>query len=162
MATWKKMAEAFGRAMDEYPREGKAAQAILHSKGADWEGKYDRMTPEQRAYKHGQMLEGEENYQVAKERAKEDPSKSITEHIDDIEDENSDYRLRKDFEDAFEEAVARRSGKLVPPKLKESISPETLKKTEEYNEDFVRRKMIEDLQSGKDIGDVLRDYNDLY
>lgn len=163
MATWKKMAEAFGRAMGErgLGHDIKSAETIARSKGADWEGKYSKMTPEQRAYKHGYEVEGDANYQVAKERAGEDPSKSYSEHVDDVENENSDMRLRKDLEEAIDAAIKRRNEtdfeNLRMPKS--GFTDGTGQGWKDWHEEVLREKMIKQLQSGASITDVLDAYN---
>lgn len=72
MANWKKMAEAFGRAMNERMKDGKTAKIINSSEIADkanTPGIYkDKDMDAIQAYRRGQN-EGTENFYIGRERA---------------------------------------------------------------------------------------------
>lgn len=106
MAMWKKMAEAFGRAMSERAKDTPASKAVVESKtikDLDKIGSMHQASPEQRAYLEGHEHSGPDNYYAAKERGG-----NYEERIDEIEDENSDSRLEKAFDEGFNSAIARR------------------------------------------------------
>lgn len=106
MANWKKMAEAFGRAMAERSKDTPASKVVAESKtlkGINKIGSLDEATPEQRAYLEGHEYTGPENYYNAKERGGDYETR-----IDELEGENSDFRLaqnrKKEWDDAFKSA----------------------------------------------------------
>lgn len=87
MAMWKKVAEAFGRAMSERAKDTPASKAVAESKtikDLDKIGSMHQASPEQRAYLEGHEHSGPDNYYAAKERGGD-----YEERIDEIEDENS-------------------------------------------------------------------------
>ena len=106
MANWKKMAEAFGRAISERAKDTPASKAVANSKTVkdiDKIGYMYQANPEQRAYLEGALHGGEDNYYAAKERGGD-----YEKRIDELEDENSDFRLaqnrQKEWDDAFKSA----------------------------------------------------------
>lgn len=106
MAMWKKMAEAFGRAMSERAKDTPASKVVSESKtikDLDKIGYLHQTSPEQRAYLEGHEHGGPDNYYAAKERGGD-----YEKRIDEIEDENSDSRLAKEFDEGFNSAIARR------------------------------------------------------
>lgn len=121
MPSWKKMAEAFGRAMTERMTNGKAAKAINASEIADKANTpylyKDKDMDAIRAYRHGQA-EGAENYRMGLTRAqaasgKASPRRSdISRAISRVEDENSSWRLQN--ERAGQTAPADATGTKAP------------------------------------------------
>ena len=106
MANWKKMAEAFGRAMAERGKDTPASKVVADSntlKDMRKIGSLDEATPEQAAYLEGHEYTGPENYYNAKERGG-----NYENRIDELEDENSDFRLvqnrQKEWDNAFKSA----------------------------------------------------------
>lgn len=100
MSKWKKIAEAFGRAMATRKGTGPAAEAV--SKSETLKFKTGGKLPEERAYSHGRETEGPEEYYVAKERGGD-----YEKNIDNIEDENSSMRLSDNFNREFDDAAER-------------------------------------------------------
>lgn len=118
MANWKKMAEAFGRAMSERVGNGnRAARAAVNeseiAKAAHNGVTVDPDIDAIRAYRKGQS-EGVDNYIAGRERAplppsREEPRRSdVSRKISEIEDENTDDALvanrQKEWDDAFKSA----------------------------------------------------------
>ena len=106
MANWKKMAEAFGRAMAERGTDTPASKVVAKSKtlkDLDKIGSKSQASPEQRAYLEGHENSGQDNYYAAKGRGG-DYEKRIAE----IEDENSDAALEQEFDKEFKSAIERR------------------------------------------------------
>lgn len=106
MANWKKMAEAFGRAMAERSKDTPASKVVGESKtvkGLDKIGSKSQANSEQRAYLEGHEVSGPDNYYAAKERGGD-----YEKRIEEIEDENSDFALeqnrQKEWDDAFKSA----------------------------------------------------------
>ena len=118
MPNWKKMAEAFGRAMNERMKDGKTAKIINSSEiaaKANTPGIYkDKDMDAIQAYRRGQA-EGSDNYFMGIDRAQEASGKAfprrsdISRQISRTEDENSSRRLQDEFDKAFDEAGARRN-----------------------------------------------------
>lgn len=112
---WYKMAEAFGRAMAERMKNGKAAEVINASKivdKANTPGIYkDKDMDLIHAYRRGQD-EGGENYLMGLTRAQEASGKAsprrsdISREISRVEDENSSMRLQDAMPERFETDVA--------------------------------------------------------
>lgn len=100
MGNWKKIAEAFGRAMSTRKGTGPAAEAV--SKSETLKFKTGGKSPEERAYLHGHETEGPEEYYVAKEH-----SGDYEKNINNIEDKNSSMRLQDDFNKEFDDAAER-------------------------------------------------------
>lgn len=120
MPTWKQIAEAFGRAMNErVGKENHTRFTINSSKTArrandprhDFDDNFGD-TPESAAYSVGQV-HGNENFFVGHDQARESAgtafprSSDVSRRISRIEDENSNARLADNFEDAFEETYNR-------------------------------------------------------
>lgn len=119
MAMWKKMAEAFGRAVKDPGATQKGRELVFESKtvknrpgDVDYHGDD---TPAQRAFKRG-MAEGEEEKGIARTGARErynddDPDVRRDVENDEFErreDWTTDQRLEKEFNDAFRTNINRR------------------------------------------------------
>lgn len=179
MPNWKKMAEAFGRAMNERMKDGKTAKIINSSEiaaKANTPGIYkDKDMDAIQAYRRGQA-EGSDNYFMGIDRAQEASGKAfprrsdISRQISRTEDENSSRRLQDEFDKAFDEAVARRNyntdydeadrlftGKRANESMErfDEMFPEHWKATDEEREPMLREFMIEELKRGTPIEDVL-------
>ena len=119
MAIWKKMANAFGRAVNDPGATKKGRDIVFKSKTAkDRYGDTDYHgsdTPEQRAFKQG-MAEGEEEFGIARTGAQErydgeDPDVRRDVESDEFErreDWTTDQRLEKEFDEGFNSAIKRR------------------------------------------------------
>lgn len=155
MANWKKIAEAFGRAFNSPAATIRNQELIADSKTVkSLPGRRQSdLTPEQRAaqkgYDEGERLNdavdadlGENSYDA--ERAGV--------YRDKVEDAYTDMQLRKDFDEAFEEALAKRRGKIRDAMGDAHDAEEAA----DAGIDDIRKAAIEMLKSGRDIGDVLR------
>lgn len=116
MGTWKKIAEAFGKAANRPGATPGGRDIVYNSKTwkdrpGDVQPRYDD-TPEQRAMKEG-WQQGRDEYYGARELADEkgldrnDP-KALEEMADEISDRESDARLEQNASDEWDEAFARR------------------------------------------------------
>lgn len=169
MAMWKKMADAFGRAVKDPGATQKGRDLVFESKtvknrvgDADYHGDD---TPAQRAFKRG-MAEGEEEEGIARTGAQErykgdDPDVRRDVESDEFErreDWTTDQRLEKDFDDAFKYNLKRRKQDIID-KYGEGYSKEM---AEEGAESFERMlwEAIDELKadgkSGNEILDMLR------
>lgn len=119
MAMWKKMAEAFGRAIKDPGTTKNGRELVFESKTVKNRpgdvAYHDKDTPAQRAFKRG-MAEGEEEYYIAKDAARErydgeDPDVRrdvMSDEFERREDIVTDNRLEKEFDDAFKSNINRR------------------------------------------------------
>lgn len=153
MANWKKMAEAFGRAMSTRKGTGPAAEAVGKSETLKF--KTNGKSPEERAYLHGHETEGPEEYYVAKERGGD-----YEKNIDNIEDENSSMRLQDDFNKEFEDAAERHGYKKWREESKDMPLDDGFGGDlhDVNREDAVQRtreQMIEDLKSGMSMEEFM-------
>ena len=162
MANWKKMAEAFGRAMSTRKGTGPAAEAV--SKSGTLKFKSGGKSPEERAYLYGHETEGPDEYYVAKERGGD-----YEKNIDNIEDENSSMRLQNDFNKAFDEAAENHGYKKWREESKDMPVDDGFKgDLHDINrEDAVQRsreEIIKALQQNadRDVTDVLRDFGYIF
>lgn len=162
MTNWKKMAEAFGRAMSTRKGTGPAAEAVGKSETLKF--KTGGKSPEERAYLHGHETEGPDEYYVAKERGGD-----YEKNIDDIEDENSSMRLQDDFNKAFEEAAENHGYKKWKEESKDMPLDDGFKGDlhDVNREDAVQRsreEIIKALQQNtdRDVTDVLRDFGYIF
>lgn len=109
MARWKKMAEAFGRAMNERMKDGKTAKIINSSEIADkanTPGIYkDKDMDAIQAYRRGQN-EGTENFYAGRERAVENAASNMDPTAKRIYDNyDFDYERAYGPDDAYNRAV---------------------------------------------------------
>jgi hypothetical protein len=162
MANWKKMAEAFGRAMSTRKGTGPAAEAVGKSETLKF--KTGGKSPEERAYLHGHETEGPDEYYVAKER-----DGDYEKNIDDIEDENSSMRLQDDFNKALDEAAENRGYKKWRDESKDMPANDGFGGSlhDVNREDAVQRsreEIIKALQQNtdRDVTDVLRDFGYIF
>ena len=166
MPNWKKMAEAFGRAMNErVGKENHTRFTINSSKTArrandprhDFDDNFSD-TPESAAYSVGQF-HGNENFSVGHDQARESAgtafprSSDVSRRISRIEDENSDTRLAKDFENEFEEAY-----KSALDRHDRQTARNAFKDGGFDSDDDIRAQMIEELKSGVDLSDFFEKY----
>lgn len=118
MATWKKMAEAFGRAFSSPTSTTRGLDMINRSKTVrstpgdvdPWTGERPSdLPPEQRAFLKG-FDEGERiNGVVADDLGKDlDDAKRAGKYRDEVEDSYTDRRLEQNASDEWDEAFARR------------------------------------------------------
>lgn len=144
MSSWKKMAEAFGRAMSERAKDTPASKVVSESKtikDLDKIGYRHQASPEQRAYLEGHEHGGPDNYYAAKERGGDYETR-----IDEIEDENSDFRLGEELNAAIKKAEGQadyagrmkgmREGELADDAVDEAISEDY---GQQYLDEFKRR-----------------------
>lgn len=85
---------------------------------------------------------------------------NISREISNVEDVNSDARLQKDMEQAFDEAAERHGydrwrAEAANKPVDDGLGGELHNVERELTEDEVRAKMIEDLQKGANILDIL-------
>lgn len=179
MPNWKKMAEAFGRAMNERVGKDTGVRRTVNKSSIASDANEPGITgighpnsDEIASYRRGQ-LNGNENFYVGRERAganainSMDPTakrtSDVSRSISRIEDENSDARLAKDFEDAFNSAVERhgydtwKKGSGGKP-LDDGLNGEIHNLEREGAEDDIRAQMIEELKSGVDLSDFFEKY----
>lgn len=144
MANWKKIAEAFGRAMAERAKDTPASKVVAESKtikDLDKIGSLHQANPEQRAYLEGHEHGGPDNYYAAKERGG-----NYEKRIDEIEDENSDFRLERELDNAIKRAEGQadyagrmkgmREGELADDAVDQAISEDY---GQQYLDEFKRR-----------------------
>lgn len=160
---WKKIAEAFGRAVNDPGATQKGRKLVFESKtvkNRPGDVAYDdKDTPAQRAFKHG-MFEGDEEYAIAKDATRErydgedpDVRRNVMEdEFERREDIVTDNRLEKEFDEGFDAALAKRRGK-IRDAMGDAHGAE---EAADAGIDDIRKAAIEMLKSGKDIGDVLR------
>lgn len=117
MSTWKKMAEAFGRAMNSSTATDRGRALVSKSETVrstpgdvdPWTGKRPSdLAPEQRAY-----LKGYDDGERINEAATDDlgeglDAKRVGEYRDKVEDSYTDRRLEQNASDEWNEAFARR------------------------------------------------------
>lgn len=123
MAMWKKMANAFGRAVNDPGATQKGRDLVFESKTVknrigdlDYHGED---TPAQREFKRG-MAEGEEEFGIARTGGQErydgeDPDVRRDIESDEFErreDWTTDQRLEEEFDDAFKSNIKRRKDKV--------------------------------------------------
>lgn len=162
MSTWKKMAEAFGRAVNSPTATARGrsmvnrSETVRHTPGdiAPLTGERPSdLSPVQNAYlkgyDEGERIDnavsgdlGEHSYDADRAGA----------YRDKVEDAYTDMRLRKDFDEAFEEALAKRRDKIRDAMGDARDADEAA----DAGIDDVRKAAIEMLKSGQDIGDVIR------
>lgn len=116
MANWKKMAEAFGRAMNRPGATEKGRELVQNSntwkhRAGDVQPRGDD-TPAQRGMKEG-WRRGEDDYYGAKDLAGErglDPNdpKVREQMADEIIDNDTDAALEQEFDKEFKSAIERR------------------------------------------------------
>lgn len=118
MGTWKKMAEAFGRAVNSPTATARGRNLVYNSKTVKsapgdvdpWTGKRPSdLPPEQHAFLNG-LDEGERINGVATDDLGKglDDAKRVGEYRDKVEDSYTDRRLEQDASDEWDEAFARR------------------------------------------------------
>lgn len=153
MANWKKMAEAFGRAVQD-PERSRAGDRLVRDAAArferpreKYEPEFDRVTREpwtdeaqdvNRAFVKGE-LHGWKDASNAKNVGKDF-------------DEMTDRGLQDDFDKSFEEALIKRRGKIRD-------AMDDVRDADEAADagiEDIRKAAIEMLKSGHDIGDVIR------
>lgn len=232
MPNWKKMAEAFGRAMNERVGKDTGSRRTINKSSIASDANEPGITGikhpnsnEIASYRRGQV-NGTENFYVGRDRANanainnmdptakriydnydfdferaygpddayrravelsgvedapsspfefekrfgfditEEPrprTSDISRSISRVEDENSDARLAKDFEDAFNSAVERhgydtwKKGSGDKP-LDDGLNGEIHNLEREGAEDDIRAQMIEELKSGVDLSDFFEKY----
>ena len=122
-AKMKKMANAFGRAVNGPGATEKGRELVFESntvKNRPGDVAYhDEDTPAQRAFKSG-MREGEEEYHIAKDAAREryngeDPDvrrEVMDDEFERREDIVTDNQLENEFDDAFKSNINRRKEKV--------------------------------------------------
>ena len=160
---WKKIADAFGRAIKDPGATQKGRKLVFESEtvknrpgDVDY---YDEDTPAQRAFKRG-MVEGNEEYSIARDATRErydgedpDVRRNVMEdEFERREDIVTDNRLKKEFDKGFEEALAKRRGE-IRNAMGDARGAE---EAADAGIDDIRKTAIEMLKSGQDIGDVLR------
>lgn len=137
MANWKKMAEAFGRAMHRPNTSSKLASET-----------FDRAT---KAGAADDYLEGaSKGFEDELKLHKSDDY--TTNAYDNKTDKLTDEALQKDFDEAFEAALAKRRGKI----LEAMGDARGAEEAADAGIDDIRKAAIEMLKSGRDIGDVIR------
>lgn len=159
MTMWKKMAEAFGRAMSERAKDTPASKVVVESKtikDLDKIGSMHQASPEQQAYLEGHEHSGPDNYYAAKERGGD-----YEERIDEIEDENSDSRLREAFDEGFNSAIARRKQDVKDWYGKDFPQDKADEGADTFEEDLWRviGELCDKGMSGNDILNVLKGTN---
>ena len=180
-AASKKLANAFGKAVQHPEATPEGRKLVYESKTIKkMPGDYaptPEDTPAQRAFKAGRY-EGDENYELKRDAidarySGDDPDvrRAVAgQEVDAIEDFNSDFRLQKDFDDAFNEAVTRRNYETDYDKADklftgnranesaerfDKMFPNHLKATDEERESMMRAFTIEELKRGIPIEDVI-------
>lgn len=172
MAMWKKMADAFGRAVKDPGATQKGRELVFESKtvknrpgDVDYHGKD---TPAQRAFKRG-MSEGEEEYAIAKDATRErydgedpDVRRNVMEdEFERREDIVTDNRLEKEFDEGFNSAIARRKQDVKDWYGKDFPQDKVDEGADTFEEDLWR--IIGELRdkgmSGNDILNVLKGTN---
>lgn len=160
---WKKIAEAFGRAVNDPGATQNGRKLVFESKtvkNRPGDVAYDdKDTPAQRAFKHG-LFEGDEEYAIAKDATRErydgedpDVRRNVMEdEFERREDIVTDNRLEKEFDKGFEAALAKRRSN-IRNAMGDARGAE---EAADAGIDDIRKAAIEMLKSGKDIGDVLR------
>lgn len=149
MPNWKKMAEAFGRAT--YGRNNSENPAIKMARDA-----HERNVRNYADKDAGDRAE-------AFFRGNEERWLNRDKDAAQFEDEASDPRLAKDFEDAFN-SVAERHGYDIWKKgsgdkpLDDGLNGEIHNLEREGAEDDIRAQMIEELKSGVDLSDFFEKY----
>lgn len=180
-AASKKLANAFGKAVQHPEATPEGRELIYESKTIkNMPGDYaptPEDTPAQRAFKAGRY-QGDENFELSRDAIDRrysgedsDVRRAVAgQEVDAIEDFNSDYRLKEDFDKAFDEAVTRRNyetdydkadrlftGKRANESMErfDAMFPEHWKATDEEREPMMRKFMIEELKRGTPIEDVI-------
>lgn len=180
-AASKKLANAFGKAVQHPEATPNGRKLVYESKTIkNMPGDYAPIpedTPAQRAFKAGRY-QGDENYELSRDAIDDryngddrDVRKAVAgQEVDAMEDFNSDYRLKEEFDKAFDEAVTRRNyetgydkndrlftGKRANESMErfDAMFPEHWKATDEEREPMMREFMIEELKRGTPIEDVI-------
>lgn len=150
-AASKKLANAFGKAVQHPEATPEGRELVYKSKTVkNMPGDYrvtGQDTPAQRAFKAGRY-QGDENYELSRDAIDErysgedrDVRKAVAgQEVDAMEDFNSDYRLKEEFENEFD--------KLTKRNVRENPQRNS------FTEDEVRKESINMLKSGADISDV--------
>jgi len=161
MASWKKMAEAFGRAMSNIntPADAKtSAQKLVHDvhRASTRQNLERKLTNDEFGSKNDPGIDeyrkGQDDlpWQDEFDRTKDyDPS---SEHREAVIDAMTDRDLQDDFDEAFEAALVKRRGK-IRDAMGDARGAE---EAADAGIDDIRKVAIEMLKSGQDIGDVLR------
>lgn len=180
-AASKKLANAFGKAVQHPEATPEGRKLVYESKTVkNMPGDYaptPEDTPAQRAFKGGRY-QGDENYELSRDAINarydgedRDVRRAVAgQEVDALESANSDYRLQEDFDKAFDEALARRNYETDYDKADrlftgsranesaerfDKMFPDHWKATDEEREPMMRAFMIEELQRGVPIEDVI-------
>lgn len=180
-AASKKLANAFGKAVQHPEATPEGRKLVYESKTIkNMPGDYaptPEDTPAQRAFKAGRY-QGDENFELSRDAIDRrydgedsDVRRAVAgQEVDATEDFNSDYRLKEEFDKAFDEAVTRRNyetdydkadrlftGKRANESMErfDAMFPEHWKATDEEREPMMREFMIEELKRGTPIEDVI-------
>lgn len=164
MASWNKIAEAFGRALsrpdirNEMNVFGKNSKQGIRDRRDLFdlvEKKAKDNDAEDELYRG--MMDGEDDetilWQEKYEPENKDPSYDKRQKdFDNRTDEREATALQQDFDNSFEEALNKRRGK-IRDAMGDARGAE---EAADVGIDDIRRAAIEMLKSGQDIGDVIR------
>lgn len=161
MPNWKKMAEAFGRAVRTPDPESRETARNIHQALADKSFHDMEFAKGQtRAAVDADELNSKAAYFENKYGGNKIPRSAFR---DALEEELTDKRLADDFEDAFNSAVERhgydtwKKGSGDKP-LNDGLNGEIHNLEREGAEDDIRAQMIEELKSGVDLSDFFEKY----
>jgi hypothetical protein len=179
-ATSKKLANAFGKAVQHPEATPEGRKLVYESKTIkNMPGDYaptKQDTPAQRAFKAGRY-QGDENYELSRDAIDtrydgddRDVRKAVAgQEVDAMEDFNSDYRLKEDFDKALDEAAENHGYKKWREESKDMPANDGFGGSlhDVNREDAVQRsreEIIKALQQNtdRDVTDVLRDFGYIF
>ena len=161
MANWKKMAEAFGRAMSKSRTPNSTTKAVRNSYETDLNNYLKDPESKARAesfYKGQAMGDVDEatiRNKIGTDKWRANRGGAVTQRRNNLEDAATDEALQRDFDQGFEEALKKRGDKVRSAYTLEGHEDLSNQAADNATNE-IRRIAIEMLKKGEDIGDVLR------
>lgn len=165
MANWKKMAEAFGRAIQD-PERSREGTRLVREAGERFSRPREKFDSELGTVTREPWTDEAKDVNRAYLKGAYRPNEARNvEDFDKVSDELTDDALQKDFDEAFEKAVDRaRYGNRMKELRDVDITNERgVEAIGEMSDETVREELIRRLQDeNTDIGDVIEWTEDIY